>query len=62
MQLQRLVAVKVPHPDLIPRAVDFEVLLAEARTVSSLDHPNIVPVYGSARTSRNRNVGTFWST
>ena len=44
-QLQRLVAIKVPHARLIFRPEDAEAYLAEARTVASLDHPNIVPVY-----------------
>jgi serine/threonine protein kinase/formylglycine-generating enzyme required for sulfatase activity len=44
-QLQRLVAIKVPHPNLVSRPEDAEAYLIEARTVASLDHPNIVPVY-----------------
>jgi eukaryotic-like serine/threonine-protein kinase len=44
-QLQRLVAVKVPHPDLVSRPESAEAYLTEARTVASLDHPNIVPVF-----------------
>src|SRR5262249_47486968 len=40
-----LVAVKVPHPHLVSRPEDAEAYLKEARTVASLDHPNIVPVY-----------------
>ena len=44
-QLQRLVAVKVPHGRLITRPEDAEAYLAEARTVANLDHPHIVPVY-----------------
>jgi serine/threonine protein kinase/formylglycine-generating enzyme required for sulfatase activity len=44
-QLQRPVAIKVPHPELVSRAADAERYLMEARTVASLDHPNIVPVY-----------------
>src|SRR5437899_1237082 len=44
-QLQRPVAIKVPHPELVTHASDAERYLAEARTVASLDHPNIVPVY-----------------
>jgi serine/threonine protein kinase len=49
-QLQRLVAIKVPHARLIAHASDAEAYLTEARTVANLDHPNIVPVYdvGSA--------------
>src|SRR5262245_41925036 len=44
-QLQRPVAIKVPHAHLVARAGDAETYLAEARTVASLDHPNIVPVF-----------------
>src|SRR5271156_116280 len=44
-QLQRLVAIKVPHARLISRPEDAEAYLTEARTVASLDHPNIVPVF-----------------
>jgi eukaryotic-like serine/threonine-protein kinase len=44
-QLQRLVAVKVPHHWLVSRPEDAEPYLTEARTVAKLDHPNIVPVY-----------------
>jgi len=44
-QLQRLVAIKVPHAKLIARTTDAEAYLAEARTVANLDHPHIVPVF-----------------
>ncbi len=44
-QLGRSVAVKVPHGSLLGSANSAEAYLAEARTVASLDHPNIVPVY-----------------
>ena len=44
-QLNRLVAVKVPHSSRIKGPEDAEVYLAEARTVAGLDHPHIVPVY-----------------
>src|SRR5271165_4372016 len=49
-QLQRLVAIKVPHRKLVERPEAAEAYLAEARTVANLDHPHIVPVYdvGSA--------------
>jgi serine/threonine protein kinase/formylglycine-generating enzyme required for sulfatase activity len=43
-QLQRRVAIKVPHRTLITGFNDAEPYLAEARIVASLDHPNIVPV------------------
>jgi formylglycine-generating enzyme required for sulfatase activity len=44
-QLQRLVAVKVPHPHLIASPQDADAYLAEARTAAGLDHPHIVPVF-----------------
>ena len=44
-QLQRLVAIKVPHRKLVDRPEDAEAYLTEARTVANLDHPHIVPVY-----------------
>jgi serine/threonine protein kinase len=44
-QLQRLVAIKVPHAKLVARPEDAEAYLTEARTAANLDHPNTVPVY-----------------
>lgn len=44
-QLNRPVAIKVPHPDLISRPEDAKAYLVEARILASLDHPNILPVY-----------------
>src|SRR6516164_10204646 len=44
-QLQRPVAVKVPHRILVSGPEEAEAYLTEARTVAKLDHPNIVPVY-----------------
>jgi serine/threonine protein kinase/formylglycine-generating enzyme required for sulfatase activity len=44
-QLERLVAVKVPHRRLVARPEDAEPYLREARIVAQLDHPHIVPVY-----------------
>src|SRR5947209_13340530 len=44
-QLQRLVAIKVPHRALVDRPETAEAYLTEARTVANLDHPNIVPVH-----------------
>src|SRR5262249_11219571 len=50
-QLQRLVAIKVPHCELVARLEDADAYLTEARIVAALDHPHIVPVYdvGSTR-------------
>src|SRR5262249_17059325 len=52
-QLQRLVAIKVPHRERVAQPENAEAYLTEARTVANLDHPHIVPVYdvGSTRTS-----------
>src|SRR5215469_12122233 len=44
-QLQRPVAVKVPHRRLVSGLEDAQAYLTEARTVANLDHPNIVPVH-----------------
>ena len=44
-QLDRLVAIKVPHTNLISRKEDADAYLIEARTVANLDHPGIVPVH-----------------
>jgi serine/threonine protein kinase len=44
-QLQRPVAIKMPHDRLVAQATDAEAYLTEARAVATLDHPNIVPVH-----------------
>ncbi|QEL18658.1 bifunctional serine/threonine-protein kinase/formylglycine-generating enzyme family protein [Limnoglobus roseus] len=44
-QLDRIVAIKVPHPHRITTPADVDAYLAEAQIVASLDHTNIVPVY-----------------
>lgn len=44
-QLQRLVAIKVPHRKLVDRPEAAEAYLTEGRTVANLDHPHIVPVF-----------------
>jgi serine/threonine protein kinase/formylglycine-generating enzyme required for sulfatase activity len=51
-KLQRLVAIKVPHPRLVARPEDAEAYLTEARTVANLDHPHIVPVYDVGSTEQ----------
>ncbi|HKI37906.1 MAG TPA: protein kinase [Gemmataceae bacterium] len=49
-QLQRRVAVKMPHPYLVTRPEDAGAYLTEARTVAGLDHPHIVPVFDVGNT------------
>lgn len=49
-ELRRQVAVKVPTAKRFKKPEDAAVYLAEARTVASLDHQNIVPVYDVGRT------------
>ncbi len=51
-QLQRPVAIKVPHAKVIEAGGTAEQYLAEARTVAGLDHPNIVPVYDVGSTGQ----------
>lgn len=43
--LDRPVAIKIPHRSLVSRREEAELYLIEARTVAGLDHSNIVPVY-----------------
>jgi serine/threonine protein kinase/formylglycine-generating enzyme required for sulfatase activity len=51
-QLQRPVAIKVPHAWLVSRPDDAEAYLTEACTVANLDHPNIVPVHDVGSTEQ----------
>src|SRR5215471_636650 len=51
-QLQRLVAIKVPHHERVSTPGDAEAYLAEARAVANLDHPNIVPVHDVGSTEQ----------
>src|SRR3989442_433897 len=44
-KLNRPVAIKVPHRQLVARPEDAEAYLTEAQNVANLDHPNIVPVF-----------------
>jgi hypothetical protein len=49
-ELQRPVAIKVPHRRHVVSPQDVERYLTEARTLSGLHHPHIVPVYDVGRT------------
>lgn len=51
-QLQRPVAIKVPHRHRVAMPEDAEAYLTEARTVANLDHPNIVPVHDVGSTNQ----------
>ncbi len=51
-QLQRLVAIKVPHRRIVAGADDAEAYLVEARAVANLDHPHIVPVFDFGSTEQ----------
>ncbi|WP_406694967.1 protein kinase [Singulisphaera sp. Ch08] len=48
--LNRRVAIKVPHPSRIKTSRDIESYFLEARILASLDHPGIVPVFDVGRT------------
>jgi serine/threonine protein kinase/formylglycine-generating enzyme required for sulfatase activity/tetratricopeptide (TPR) repeat protein len=47
--LQRVVAIKVPHREHVSEMGDIEAYLREARMLASLDHPHIVPVHDFGR-------------
>jgi serine/threonine protein kinase len=49
-ELRRRVAIKVPHRSRVAQPEDVEAYLAEARTLASLDHMHIVPVYDVGHT------------
>lgn len=52
-QLERLVAVKVPHPERLRTPSDVAAFRREASLHANVDHPHIVPIYdvgGSAKT------------
>lgn len=51
--LQRDVAVKVPRRHLIDSPQTANSFLSEARTLASLEHPNILPIYDLGRTDED---------
>src|SRR6185369_2732041 len=53
-ELDRMVAVKVAHSNLIRKPADAESYLAEARILASLDHPHIVAVHDVGRAPDGR--------
>ncbi|HLJ97814.1 MAG TPA: SUMF1/EgtB/PvdO family nonheme iron enzyme [Gemmataceae bacterium] len=50
-ELNRPVAIKVPHCHQLSDSNEATAYLAEARILARLDHPNIVPVHDAGRTS-----------
>ncbi len=50
-ELERHVAVKIPRPDRDFSPEEVTIYLTEARTLASLDHPHIVPVFDVGRIS-----------
>src|SRR5262245_774167 len=49
-QLDRHVAVRIPHPDLAAQLREPKAYLTEARALANLDHPHIVPIYDTGST------------
>jgi serine/threonine protein kinase len=49
-ELNREVAIKVPHRQRVARPEDVEAYVREARLLASLEHAHIVPVYDVGRT------------
>lgn len=52
-QLNRQVAIKVPHRHLVVNNEAAQCYLDEARTVANLDHPHILPVYDVGSTAQH---------
>src|SRR5262249_49309418 len=44
-KLDRVVALKIPHPDIYASPADLERFVREARATARLRHPGIVPVH-----------------
>ena len=52
-QMQRPVAIKVPHPELMAQPEQLAACLAEAKQASAVEHPNIVPVFEVGSTDKD---------
>ncbi len=57
-QLQREVALKVPHPFLLDRPRVVERFLREARAAAGLRHPHIVPVFDAGSVGGQRYIAS----
>lgn len=50
VELARRVAIKIPHPNRLSKDFDPSYIHFEGRTLATLDHPGIVPVYDIGQT------------
>ena len=48
-ELDRQVAIKIPHADRSMSAAAIDNFLSEARTLANLDHPGVLPIYDFGR-------------
>jgi serine/threonine-protein kinase len=60
LRLNRPVALKVVEPEVAAEPVVRERLRREARTVASLDHPNVVPLYEAGEEHGTVYIVTRW--
>jgi serine/threonine protein kinase len=60
LRLDRPVALKIVEPELAADPVVRERLRREARTVASLDHPNVVPLYEAGEDNGTVFIATRW--
>jgi serine/threonine protein kinase len=60
LRLNRPVALKLVEPELAVEPLVRERLRREARTVASLDHPNVVPLYEAGEEHGTVFIATRW--
>ncbi|MFO0979082.1 MAG: protein kinase [Planctomycetaceae bacterium] len=53
-RLERLVAIKLAHRVYLPDPADTRMMIAEARSLAAMSHPNIIEVYDLGETSEGR--------